>query len=222
MKNLFVVCVIIFALNTAFAYKYTPNSLENKVKNSTLIFKGKMQKILNGYKETMIVFVPEKIWKGNHQDTFFLSTAMDNISSNFKLSVGEDYIVFASSNKLILKNDLRIANKMNEIKLNFLFSELDKSDVISEAENEYFEAITNSKEDFKSKKILFTLNQKIITKNKWHKATFEFDEPSIQIVKLNEKEKQVYDTDYVFIAWSKQKMNAQLINNILKQLKTIR
>ena len=42
----------------------------------------------------------------------------------------------------------------------------------------------------------------------------------IQIVlELNEKEKQMYTADYIFITWSKQKVNDKIKNKILNQIK---
>ena len=136
-----------------------------------------------------------------------------------KTKEGESYIVYSSNNHVNICSRTRIAKKIDEVRLNFLFSELEQADSINSAENEYLKAITKSKNNFQNKKIIFTLNHKITTKNYWHKSTFGYDEPAIQLLELNEKEKQIYNADYIFVTWSKQEANDKIKYKILKQIK---
>jgi hypothetical protein len=219
MKKHFVYLVFILSFNYTFGCKCAPTDFANEVKSSELVFKGKVHKILKGENEQKIVFIPDKVWKGKQQDTYILSTGLDQASCELKTKEGESYIVFSSNNSVNICSRTRIAKKIDEVKLNFLFSELDQADSINSAENEYLKAITKSKKSFQNKKIIFTLNHKITTKSDWHKSTFGYDEPTIQLLELNEKEKQIYNIDYIFVTWSKQEANDKIKYKILKQIK---
>ena len=59
------------------------------MKSSDLVFKGKVHKILKGENEQKIVFIPDKVWKGKQQDTYFLSTGLDQASCELKTKEGE-------------------------------------------------------------------------------------------------------------------------------------
>jgi hypothetical protein len=65
----------------------------------------------------------------------------------------------------------------------------------------------------------WSINKQITTKSNWYKNTLEYKEPAIELLRLNEKEKQIYKADYIFITWSKQKENDKIKNKILKQIK---
>lgn len=219
MKEHFLFLALIVSVNSAFACKCAQNSFSNEIKNSELIFKGRVHKIQKGEKEQKIVFITEKIWKGQQQDTFILSTGLDQASCELKTKVGESYIVYSSNNSVNACSRTRIATNIDEIRLNFLFSELDQEDSINSAENEYLKVLSKSKISFQNKKIIFTINHKITTKSDWHKSTFGYDEPAIQLLELTEKEKQIYNADYIFVTWSKQKVNDKIKNKILSQIK---
>jgi hypothetical protein len=223
MNTPFLLFIIVLMSKTAYGCKCNPNNFESEVNVSDLIFKGKVIDVKKVINENIIVFLTEKTWKGKQQDTYFLSTGLDQGNCGLRTEIGENYIVYSSNESVNLCSRTKKARGViDELRLNYLFNNLVKSneiEKINNEENEYIKVLANSKLNYRDKKIVFTINHKILNKKEWFKITFNYDNPSIQIIELNNEERLKYHTDYLFVTWSKQKVTEKVKRRILDQIK---
>ena len=209
-----------------YACKCYQMNLKNEIDFADLIFQGTPFEKNQINSKMIYKFYVDKIWKGNHSDTMVIETGLGGQDCGMIFEIGKTYIVFSKngSTSHCRKNSL-VDSTLIDLKLDYLFlkdfsTAFKNSDKkLTKIESQYLnQQFGKQNYDFTNKSIIFTSNCTIISKSEWINTNFWYDNPSIQIVKLNEQEKMRTGFDAILVTWCKKKVTKRMKKRILKQM----
>lgn len=216
----------VFTFTKGYACKCNHMNLKNEIESADLIFQGTpIEKKQNGSK-MIYKFSVIKIWKGIDLDTIEIKTGLGSQDCGMTFEIGINYVVFSKNGMTShCRKNMLADSTIMDLKLDYLFSQdfltaFKNSDKkLTEKESKYLnKQFENLNYDFTNKSIIFTSNNKVITKFDWINTNLWYDNPSVQLIKLTEKEKEETGYDTILVTWSKRFITEKMKRKILKQI----
>ena len=204
-------------------------NLRNEIDSADLIFQGIPFDKKQIDSKMIYRFSVGKIWKGEKSDTIEIKTGLGGPDCGMIFELGKAYIVYSKHfETTYCRRNKLVDSTLDDLKLDFKFMPdfsnafIDNEKRLNSKESEYlnrqFEK-TFKDYDFTDKSILFTYSTKAISKSDWIYTNWEYDSPSVELVKLTESEKQQTGYDAILVTWSKFMINDKMKTKILKQIK---
>ena len=232
IKTITTLLLFFLIFESVHACRCRPNVLSNEITISTEIFQGEVVNISRGEEGMAYTIKAEKVWKGDIAETIIIESGFGGGDCGVRFKQGKSYIVFSIDKRTsICRQNSEAGTTNDSLLLEYHFNEefaenafVNKQKMLNTYESDFLNAQLAkrlNKFDFTKLSVLFTLEKDVMTKKEWFDKYGLHNGPVVQIVQLNEEEKEKYGYDVILVTYSKMTVSKRMKKCILKRSKKL-